>query len=322
MSNPTSSFLYSITDLYSTTKLSKEGTSEYFVTYTPNDSVNYNTVNSIPVKVKAKLTYWMAQSNIENSESQIYKSATQIRKDVAAIRNGDDTVKNEYTNYMKSDNYHLYVKWNGSNQDSAGANNKNTYVEFRIIEVGTHMNRTENDGSAVTFQAVHALPASYQMHSSTSPVAGGWAGSSLYTSLQGGGSIYTSFNEDFTNDICSVEKPSYNGSGYSNPECKFWLLSHKELTGGGDTQGVAPADEGTQYSYFNIKGVSAGTMNSCLATKTRAGNNPQGITNSTWWQRSLSIKENSYFLTVDGEGVPYNTFSASEKMGVVLAFCF
>ena len=305
------------------TKLDTEGTNTYYVTYTPNDTTNYNTVYSIPVSVTANLTYWMAASNIENSEKQIYKSATQIKKDVEAIRAGNTTVINEYTNYMKNDNYHLYAKWNGSNQDNSGANTKNSYVEFRIIQVGEHMNRTSgsSDGSALTFQAVHTLPASYQM-STTSSVTGGWAGTTLYGLLQSGGSIYNSFNESFTNDIKQVEKPSYNGSSYSYPQCKFWILSHKEMTGGGDTRGVAPADEGTQYDYYSLKSVNAGNKNSVLALRTRAGNCPQGITNYTWWQRSLNISESSYFLSVDGEGVPYNTFSAAERYGVALAFCF
>ncbi len=74
---------------------------------------------------------------------------------------------------MDNETGHLYTAWKSS-EDVTGNKTANEFVEFRIIHVEEH----DEDGSAVTFMACHALPTDKAMNN-TSTNLGGWGSSNM-----------------------------------------------------------------------------------------------------------------------------------------------
>lgn len=278
-------------------------------------------------------TSYQANPNYENAETGYIKGEAQIDADVEAIRSGNIRVMQEYRRYMLQDNYHLYVKWGGATDDAQGESNENAYVEFRIVNVGSH---TE-DGSALTFQAIHMLPHAEQMNK-TRTNATSWDGSDLNKKLQEGGEIYNNFESGFIEKIYAVTKDTTNGgksSEVTSVAQKLWIPSYTEITGKPQTF-VSPeyedwpgfsddseVYEGEQYYYFSQKYIDNETINQCLIYRTRAGNSPANLTDnySFWWLRSPNVRFNNTFLGVY-MGNPYQHAYADDYEGVVLAFCF
>ena len=275
--------------------------------------------------------YWLAPANSDDPEGGMTKTQAEIDKDVKALREAGtsyDDVKAEYEGYLSSDETHLYTKWNGSTEDSVGESEANSYVEFRILQVGAH----DSDGSVLTFMATHELTQAYQMREDDSN-DNGWASekTTLRTQLQIGGGIYTNFEKGFTDNIQTVTKNT--GIGTSKTEKlssadKFWLLSFCELTG--KTRGWA-ADvnvEGSKYEFCTQKGIAYDGPNDMLALKTRAGNAPTGAETESksgvtgWWERSPLYDYTGNFWTVNYQGEPQFNNTAEKKFGVVPAFCF
>ena len=313
-----------------------------------------NTMPDSDVTVYAKVSfiysYWIAPASktttanthdgadqinpsYTNPEKGYIKTQQQIDRDVKAIRNGNSTVIAEYQGYLRSDRYHLYVKWRGSTVDDSGAaNEENSYVEFRIIAVGSH----DGDGSALTFQATHALPEAYSMNKTNTNV-GSWSGSSLRKLFATGSDIYSNFDSSFVSKIRSVSKKTTAGNKSTTVKStseKFWLLSYSELTGksqsyeNDDTGETISATESTQYTYYSRLGIVAGDSakdpnNYALLRKTRAGNKPanQSYGYNFWWTRSPNIQFKYTFLAVNYGNADQHMY-ASSKLGVVPAFCF
>jgi hypothetical protein len=233
---------------------------------------------------------------------------------------------------MDNDNYHLYVRWNGSSVDSSGIEQEeNKYIEFRIIEIGQH----DGDGSGLTFQAIHSLPTAYQMNTSNTNSAS-WLGSDLRSSLSyqvagtgditNKGTIARNFDRGFLASIREVTKSTSAGemsTSFASTSDRLWLLSYKEITG--SSQNFV-GDEGTQYTYYKNLGVSALSDNQALYRYTRAQHMPHTTTTETssWWMRSPSLKSTTSFMSVGGAssigGNPAGISLASASQGVVLAF--
>ena len=271
--------------------------------------------------------------NYESAEKGYIKTEKQIDADVEEIRNGNTKVMAEYRNYMIRDNYHLYVKWNGPTDDAGGTNSENKWVEFRIVNIGSHA----EDESALTFQAIHTLPHAYQMNQLRSN-ASGWAGSELSQKLTSDGEIYKYFETNFTDKIKAVSKTTTNGSKsaeVSSVSQKLWIPSYTEITGKPQTyvsekyadypgySDDSEVYEGEQYYYFSQKYVDEEANNPSLYYTTRAGNMPLGSTDkySFWWTRSPNVRFTNTYLGVYS-GNPAMHAYANDKEGVVLAFCF
>ncbi len=268
-----------------------------------------------------------------NPESGYIKGESQIDADVEAMRSGNVMVMQEYRRYMLQDNYHLYVKWNGATDDAAGANSENGYVEFRIVNVGSH---TE-DGSVLTFQAIHVLPHAEQMNAARVNDTS-WYESDLAKRLREGGDIYNSFEKKFLDKIYAVTKQTTAGGKSAevlSTQEKLWIPSYTEITGEPQKYvspqydgwpGVSDDSEvyeGEQYYFFSQKYIDSERMNMSLVYRTRAGNAPKDLTNnySFWWTRSPNVRFKNSFLGVY-MGITASHGYADDREGVVLAFCF
>ena len=255
----------------------------------------------------------------------VRKSSTQIKSDVNVLIQGDvdgnDTyaqVKAEYDEMMKDDTYHLYTAYNGTDAKA----DADKFVEFRILEVGEHA----SDGSALTFQATHALPTASQMFTDRSNV-GGWSKSVLRSELQDEGSIFTNFNTGFTGDMIYLEKSSTVGGGQATAlstdittsSDKLWVTSESEINGSSQ---AGYGDEGTQYTYYSNIGVNSAGSNKALDRATRSGSTAATSTfeGSFWWERSAFTENDAHFLLVDGNG--HFNADANRYGGVVPAFAF
>lgn len=284
------------------------------------------------------------EANVVNPEYKgaeigIVKLESEIIDDASTLASGSKTpgyqqVYDQYVSYMNNDNYHLYVKWNGSLKDSSGVEqSENAYVEFRIISVGQH----DQDGTGLTFQAIHCLPSAYVMNDNTSNSWGFeqsklssrllWYGMTTTSEVYMAGDISTNFDQGFLSAIKTVNKYTSAGGmsqSYRYADYKFWLLSYKEITG---AKGNFVAGEGFQYPYFENLKISPSVENAALCVKTRAQNAPENLsqTKNTWWLRSPYMLDSKSFMVVgglgSGEGNPSNSAYSNSKLGVVLSFC-
>ena len=304
--------------------------------------------------------YWLAFAGAANPEdtSVVVKSQGQIDEDMAVLHGTKETtstgknkaaVETEYKNYMNGKNatgdsqeVRLYTKWYGVTTDSSSTEqDANKYVEMRIIQVGAH----DEDGSAVTFMATHALPTAQQMNASNNTNAGSWEESYMRTT------VMSDYVATGMKDIASAALPlnKVTTSGNSGSWTKdsttadtFWLLSNSELFGAGENNTFISGDspsfyvEGTQYAWFTTQNVNAkngyGTNNQAIATlfKTRSGFKPvnsAGGSVSTWSLRSPVVSTGYSFGGVGNSDNPYYPSGAPTTMdnainarGVVPAF--
>ena len=299
--------------------------------------------------------YWLAFAGAANPEdtSVVVKSQGQIDEDMAVLHGTDEETKGivvaEYTNYMNGKNatggsqeVRLYTKWYGATTDSSSTEqDANKYVEMRIIQVGAH----DEDGSAVTFMATHALPTAQQMNTSNNTNAGSWEDSYMRTTVM---SDYVSAGmKDIASAALPLNKVTTSGNSGSWTQDSttadtFWLLSNSELFGAGENNtfisGNSPSFyvEGTQYAWFTTQNVNAkngySTNNQAIATlfKTRSGFKPvnsAGGSVSTWSLRSPVVSTGYSFGGVGNSdnpyypsGTPTTMDNAINARGVVPAF--
>ena len=246
----------------------------------------------------------------------VYKSSAEIDADIDAIAaeafNGtaDDpnSVTNEWKGYMKSDKYHLYVAWNGTDADSVGASDENKFMECRILEVGRHNSAYEED-TTVTFQATHALPLAYRMNQKQDDAWKGWKNSwlradmnedtSVTDSSRYGGTpvpIFTKFENGFLDRIQSVTKYSLAHSSYTTGVVdwnlssidKLWLLSYEEIECV-ESGWTDHSENASGYAYYSAVEGNSNKVYNDKQIKTRAGNDAAGQSSSyrMIWTRSL-----------------------------------
>ena len=289
--------------------------------------------------------------NYVSETTCVLKTADEIKADVAKIRRGDLATTAYYTKLMKADKYHLYTK-------VGTGTTANDYVEFRIINVGEHSaigdsadgSTLQSDGSALTFQATHALTTSYQ-HKTTNSNEGGWGSSLIHTAMQAGGSIYTQFNTGFTDDIYSVKKFYRQGSTTTTDSTtgtsttavdntvkyttdKLWIMAYQEhvntIVAG--HRGCNVENEGNVYQFWSGIPLNNWTANQALISlqQTRAGANVTNSNNSMMWLRSPNAKQSNtshYYCLYSSGGTGSGEFggatgAASLMMGVAPCFTF
>ncbi len=287
-----------------------------------------------------------ANDNYYKDAWNVKKSSEEIESDVEVLLAGESAdnptyadVLKQYTEFMTNDDYHLYTIWNGDTTDASGSKQAaNGYVEFRILEVGSHNGDAEG-ASALTFQATHLLPQATKMNSSSTN-KDGWKGSGLEASLNSG-DIYTKFSQGLLETcIAQVKKTSTKGEGstdvWSDADLsanKFWIPSRVEVSGTG-LDGYR--DEGKQYTYYanlvindnSTSETEVDKINKALQMTTRAGNYAKTTTSSgrsgNWWLRSPNAVSGSdkYFRMLNDEG-NFNAGSpdATSENGVAPAFC-
>ncbi len=262
-------------------------------------------------------------ANYIKEEWNVKKSSAELKADVQKIIAGDQTTIDEYKEWMNCECYHLYTKWNGDKTDGSGKESAlNGYVEFRILQVGSH----DGDGAAITFQAIHELPAGSDI--AAEGFKAGWGTSDLRTELQSGGSIYNNFNKAFTDDIATIAKKTTLGNGSKEvitAADKFFLTSQSEVMG--ISNSINAVDEGSQYDYFTLMKLSKTDNNEALERGTRSGDstkvNPAGTESDScnWWTRTASVETVGEFLTID-VGAATGSKTADSVYGVVPTFAF
>ena len=304
--------------------------------------------------------YWLALANAENPEATdgILKNQTQIDKDMKVLHGEDsdakDAVTQEWTNYMngksadgKTDQeVRLYTKWYGSDAGTGA----NQWVEFRIIQVGEHINVSTSpqsgDGSAVTFMATHSLPTAKTMpkYGSGSNL-GGWKDSYMRNTIMNGTSTYVQAGmKDLASSESSI-KAINKVTSYRNNINKdwtendvttdlFWMLSISEIFGSGDKNTLISSSipsfkvEGKQYAWFDNQGINANdgrsTVNEVLKGLgyARDGETSPKGENASWGTRSPLVGSNpNGFGWVTKDGGPYDTGSSSKQSAAIVP-CF
>ncbi|MDO4841181.1 MAG: hypothetical protein Q3982_00685 [Phoenicibacter congonensis] len=252
--------------------------------------------------------YWMAAAQSASPDATILKTQSQID----ALRSNPSASVSEWTTLMQN-NARLYTFW----QEDAALPYANRYVEFRIIQVGEH----DNDGSAVSFMATHALPAAQQMNSEGTSV-GGWTGSQLYKTVMPG---YVAKGLQGISPKAVAKKSTTSTTTEDWAEITtsdtFWLLSYSEVTG---SSLPYIRSEGTQYVWFADSGIKPSSSNPALAglPKTRNGGTPASAWDLQAWSRSPDVQFGRGFGTIDNAGYPDSTFFASRYYSIVPAFSF
>ena len=223
-------------------------------------------------------------------EVNITKSRDQIQADVAVLSAGesDDNptyadVLAEYTGFMNSDKYHLYTKV-GTGTDP------NDYAEFRIINVGPHDalgdsedgTTKQSDGTALTFQAIHAIPTAYNLNTNKSASDGStlnYPNSELHAKLSAGGEIYNLFNTVLIDDIMNVKK--FSAASFASSAERVSSIDKLWLASLGEVQYIDNSEyhkDGDIYSFWNPttrgKGSETSTTENSFAglAYVRAGN--------------------------------------------------
>ena len=205
-------------------------------------------------------------SNFVSETTHVKKSSKEIQDDVAVLNDTEHTtysaakyaeVYAEYESFMKNDDYHLYCKYNAST-----GSGRDDFIEFRILQVGSHTADGQDDNTALTFEATSALPLG-SVPNSYHDNEGGWGASELYSDMQQGGEIYALFPTNLQNDVMSVNKKSMGGCGTGtgsaastaitgSADSKFWVLSTSEIRG---FEADGYKAEGDQYAYYDNIGV-------------------------------------------------------------------
>ena len=276
--------------------------------------------------------YWMAAAaaTLPDASTGIVMTQTQVATEIAS--SGTTGASATLKGYMDSDTTggnpgtgtHLYTRWN---EDKA-LPMADRYTEFRIVQVGEHLNITDDttsgDGSNVTFMAVHSLPTAQQANANNTNV-GGWGSSDLRGLMD----TYVAANmpSDFTSALKTVTKKAYSGSNDnwisdSTTNDKIWLMSYSELTGA--TRKTA-GFEGTQYAWFSSKvtNLDLDGTNAAIANlhKTRSGLSPESLYYERVWMRSPELSMWGRFWAVYWDGNPNWCWYPANSLSVCIALC-
>ena len=301
--------------------------------------------------------YWLATAGAENPEAAtvFVKTQGQIDEDMAVLHGTKETtstgnnkaaVETEYKNYMNGKNaagetqeVRLYTKWNLNDANT----DVNKWVEFRIIQVGEHLNDSADaasgDGSAVTFMATHALPTKQQMNAAKTNT-GGWEASTLRTTMNDANGYVMTGLSDLAPSVKAVTKKATGGEYYNmyiDDRSKltdtyttdtFWTVSYSELCSENtvvitDTEnwGVY-RNEGSQYSWFTNKITNVKGSNSAIEKLSYTRDDVK--LSPYWWSRSFYLEKTQpyNFGGVGYDGNPTYPVDATTSRAVVPAFCF
>ena len=291
-------------------------------------------------------------------EAEIIRSGDQIKEDVAVLKDESqkDTEKYKevmqfYTDMMNNDNYHLYTRWDYTAADKEGTYEENKYLEFRVVNVGTHYNVTKkdgeatdektSDGSVLTFQMTHLAPnAFYISNASASERTGteGWEKSPLRTErIATLGKAYENMLGGLINKNIKVETFK-SGSKESTETVEttdsFFLASCYETV---SVYGSGTPYEGETYAWYktiNVDGLTADKANPALVKRTRAGHAALGdTTDGQYWTRTPNRNGTTDQCVVGSDGNVWKgnsqggsaglrTLEQNQYAGVVICFCF
>lgn len=209
-----------------------------------------------------------------------------------------------------TDKYHLFTLLKSIDGDYINPADPDSWAEFRIVHTGQH----DDDGSGITFQAIHMLPIAFKMNS-TNTNSGYWGTSELCAKLLEGGEIYNMFDSSLMSKVVDLPATDVGNSA----KHKLWIPSYSELTGESLPDG---SSDGTQFTFWQEKYIEVSNANDSLKIiGRRSGNSVSMIYSSgNWWMRSPFIGSNDSFMNVNSKGSPDFGTYASRRLGVVLCF--
>ena len=245
-----------------------------------------------------------------------------------ASKGSDSSYYSQYTSWMNDDSYHLYTLLNGKDPNQA-----NSWLECRIIHVGQH----DNDGTGITFQAIHALPnkvAYDTTYSGSGAYGGNWSTSTLRTYLNG--TFKSTLPTSLSDSLATVSKLSNKIAG-QNPVAgkdpvttrdQLWILSFTELVKNAGTKVTlwgagSDSRDGSTYEFWGSNDLVTGRTPSASSDQARlllALNSDRagalipfvgGTTYTYSWQRSVSPNASSCVLIFCSDGYVYSNSAHS-----------
>ncbi len=175
-----------------------------------------------------------------------------------------------------------------------------------IVIMGfNHDDLTKGGKADVTF-GLKNLMASTRAMNSSNVNSGGFAGSAMYTWLQG--TMLADLPDEWQAIIVPVNKKTSAGgasSAINTNSMKLFLFSEIEIFG---TTTYSAAGEGSQYAYFTT-----------AANRIKYLSNGTGSAN-IWWERSPYSGNSTYLCYVSSVGNAYAN-SAGSSGGVCFGFC-
>ncbi len=277
-------------------------------------------------------SYWMAPAkkyvtgnaaakendDYRNPETYTSKNAETIAAEVEAIRaDASCETASAWKTIMDEDKYHLYTLF----KDDSALAYDDRYMEFRVVEVGAHLNSSGDvssaDGSTVTFMATHSLPEAKAIYADKEDIIAnprGWKGSDMQADVMKN-YVLGNFEDGFKSMLATVSKKSINGnySDWGDPTVtseQAWPMSYIEVEG---KAGTGRAVEGTQYTWWSGKKKAYTTL-----YQTRSGATPKDMTSDSTgaWYRSLNTEtpEGFYYMATSTTYVEWAYFY--DKLGV------
>lgn len=174
-----------------------------------------------------------------------------------------------------------------------------------------HDDLTGGGKAGMTIGMKNLLATTYRMNA-TATNEGGWDESEMRTSTMA--TLLSQLPSDLQGVIKQVNKKATAGgasTSITTSADKLWLLAEVEVDG---TTSAGYADEGEQYEYW--KTVKDGTV---AADRIKYLSNGSGSAN-TWWLRSPSVSNSTYFRYFGSAGIVNGT-TANVARGVSFGFC-
>ena len=210
---------------------------------------------------------------------------------------------------MNNDSYHFYTLMRGSDGNYLDPEIADNWVEFRIVNVG----QLNEDGTGLTFQAVHMMPKAYKYRDSQA--AGGFNSSNVGNAMSPGGEIFDAFDVRLSAVVSEVDKLQYKGS--------FWIPSYGELTNYNRNDYFNTKNFSEQFQYWRGKVLNVSDANDCLMISgTRSGSRPDSMTwfnDKSWWLRD-TVYNRTTQVCVNELGNPFSFVSQTTDLGVVPCF--
>ena len=268
-------------------------------------------------------------TNLSTYANADITSIADVKAAATTIANGGtnpNTTKYNATN----DQYHLFARIGGT----ATSTTANDWLECRIIHVGQH----DNDGSGLTFQAVHNT-GSRIVYSSKSD--GNWSTSSVRSDLNR--SLYKLLPDILKINIREISKKSNSSAGKSPnggstdiSQDKLWIMSYTEFVKNSTSSSYwnDASHDGSVYEFWSSKNLRIDSTPSSSSVQrnlfyklncNRAGTlivDPDGGTEGYSWLRSLSTSKSYAALYFDSDGIisSYNGIIFSIRCCVVPCF--
>ena len=174
-----------------------------------------------------------------------------------------------------------------------------------------HDNLTGGGKAGMSIGMKNLLATKYRMNA-TATNEGGWDESEMRTSTMA--TLLSQFPSDLQSVIKQVNKKATAGgasTSITTSADKLWLFAEVEIDG---TTSAGYADEGEQYEYW--KTVKDGTV----ADDRKKYLSNGSVSASSWWLRSPSVGNSSYFRCILSAGnVNFNV--AHITYGVSFGFC-